>query len=294
MATPVARTALPARRPFLARAAAALGLLALASCGGEGDADSPTWTVRRGPLRISVSEGGSLQSLKPVQIASQVEGQAKIISIIPEGTVVTDADVAAGKVLVELDSSDLRQKLNRQQIAQTDADSGVAQARAALDIQRQQNESDERKAGLDVRFAELDLDKYLGRCVAQCAVALPAGTSYADLAKAEGLEGEALQSMRKLRSDIDLATEEVTRAKDRLAATQRLLEKEYVSKDEEVADRLALKRKEVELEQAKTALDLFLAYEFPKEVEKRRSDLREAGEVLARVRAQGASAIVKA
>ena len=83
--------------------------------------------VARGPLRISVTEGGSLQSLKSVTITSEVEGETKIAGIVPEGTVVTADDVAKGRVLIELDSSEIRNKLNRQEIAVSDAAAGVAQ-----------------------------------------------------------------------------------------------------------------------------------------------------------------------
>ncbi len=252
----------------------------------------PTFKVVRGPLRISVTEGGSLQSLKSETIVSEVEGETKIAGIVPEGTVVTAEDVANGRVLVELDSSEIRNKLNRQEIAVSDAAAGVAQSRGALDIQLNQGASDVRKADLDVRFARLDLDKYLGAPVAEKVLAsrnadgkrvLPEAKS---LAEDPALEGEALQQARKLRSEIDLSDEEVSRARDKLAGTEKLLSKGYVSQDELVADRLALKRQEVSFDQAKTALTLFSTYEFPKQVEKLWSDLLEAEETLGRVRKQ--------
>lgn len=257
---------------------------------------APTWKVVRGPLRISVTEGGSLQSLRSTMIVSEVEGSTKIVAIVPEGTNVTDDDVAKGRVLVELDSSEIRNKLNRQEISVSDAAAALAQSRGALDIQLNQNASDVRKADLDVRFARLDLDKYLGAPVAEKIVSSKGADGrrvppdVKTLADDPALEGEALQQTRKLRSEIDLADEEVSRASDKLAGTERLLAKGFVSQDELVADRLAKKRQEVAFDQAKTALALFVAYEFPKQVERLASDLLEAEETLLRAKKQAQSA----
>ncbi len=65
--------------------------------------ETPLWTVTRGPLRITVTEGGSLQSLNPTTVSSQVKGETKIVAVVPEGSTVTPEDVAAGRVIVELD-----------------------------------------------------------------------------------------------------------------------------------------------------------------------------------------------
>src|SRR5262245_22833495 len=83
----------------------------------ETTTSSPTWTVKRETLPISVTEGGSLQSLQPTIITSKVEGQARILYIVEEGRTITEQDVKDGLVLVRLDSSDLASRKNRQQIA---------------------------------------------------------------------------------------------------------------------------------------------------------------------------------
>jgi HlyD family secretion protein len=259
-----------------------------------GSSDVPTHVVARGPMRVTVLEGGSLQSLKPDVISSEVEGEAKIISIVPEGTVITAEDVTAGKVLVELDSSQLRENLSRQRIDMALAQSGAAQAEANLDIQTKQAESDVRKAELEVRFAELELDKYLGAEVAKrLSDAKDSRPDVRALLSDPALGGEALQNKRKKESEIHLAREEVSRAKQKLEGTERLLAKGYVAEEERAADELALRRKEADADQSTIALDLFLAYEATKEVEKRLSDLLEARENLERVKAKAASTLAQ-
>jgi len=263
--------------------------------GAAAKGDAPTWTVARGPLRVTVLEGGSLQSLKPEVISSEVEGEAKIISIVPEGTVITAEDVAAGKVLVELDSSDLRINLAKQKSETAQSQSAALQAAANLDIERKQGESDTRKAELEVRFAELDLDKYVGSELAKrLAEAKESRPDVAAILRDPALGGEALQNKRKKESEIALAREEVSRAKQKLDWTKKLFEKGYVSEEEQAADELALRRKEAEDDQARIALDLFFAYEATKEVEKRVSDLLEARENWLRAKAKAASAVAQA
>ena len=78
--------------------------------GGSGDnPGGVTYTVQRGDLNITVLEGGALEALSSQEIRSGVKGRegAKILSIVEEGYRVTPEDVAAGKILVELDTASL-------------------------------------------------------------------------------------------------------------------------------------------------------------------------------------------
>ena len=169
----------PSRRSGSGRRLALVAVLGLGGAaawwamkpGAQAVESAPTWKIARGPLRISVTEGGSLQSLKSA--VDHLRGRrrpTKIVAIVPEGTSITAEDVANGRILVELDSSEIRNKLNRQEISVSDAAASLAQSRGGLDIQINQNASDVRKADLDVRFARLDLDKYLGAAVAEKAL----------------------------------------------------------------------------------------------------------------------------
>ena len=55
-----------------------------------------------GPFEITVTERGTLDSMKNAVLSSKVEGATTIISIVPEGTT-----VKAGDLVCELDSSSL-------------------------------------------------------------------------------------------------------------------------------------------------------------------------------------------
>ena len=70
--------------------------------GDSDEAPAALYVVRKGPLVISVSESGTIQSRDQAVVKSEVEGKAGILSLIPEGTL-----VEKGRLLVELDTSRL-------------------------------------------------------------------------------------------------------------------------------------------------------------------------------------------
>src|SRR5437868_28472 len=77
-----------------------------------------TFTVKRGVLPITVLEGGSIEALESQEVRSEVKGGqgTKILKIVDEGYQVTDEDVKNGKILVELDSADLKGKIIQEEI----------------------------------------------------------------------------------------------------------------------------------------------------------------------------------
>ncbi|HNT34575.1 MAG TPA: hypothetical protein PKH07_06235, partial [bacterium] len=75
-----------------------------------------TWKVERGDVIIDVVETGSLEAKDSKVIECEVEGQTRIITIVEEGTIISATDVINKRVLVELDSSDLRKKLDQEAI----------------------------------------------------------------------------------------------------------------------------------------------------------------------------------
>src|SRR5882724_3836394 len=79
-----------------------------------GASEAATFTARRGPLQITVLEGGSMQAVESQEIKCEVRvgyQGTKILKIAEEGYFVTEEDVKAGKVLCELDSSDLQKQI---------------------------------------------------------------------------------------------------------------------------------------------------------------------------------------
>ena len=303
------------------------------------DDSGTTFAVRRGPLEITVLEGGSIEAKESQQIKSEVQGQVKILSIVEEGYMLTPEDVENGLVLVELDSKELLDRQLEQELQYQNAKASFTEAREQYDIQVNQNASDIKAAELEAKFARMDLQKYLGIAAAsdiirqlgldrkleamrQVVREMPKRDARALAAEEdeEGAEqeeqvdgaepstggeaktaaihsshardqeidfssyadptllgdGEAQQKLRQFDDDLGLAREEVGLAQTKLEGTQRLFEKEFVTKNDLENDQIALKRKEINLAAAEASMDLFIKYEFPKQAEKLLSDYEEA------------------
>lgn len=118
--------------------------------------------AKRGPLKISVTEGGNIEALNSQEIRSEIEGSTKILSIVPEGYRVTQEDVENGKILVELDSSNLKDEITSQQIQLQSTMASLIDAQQSYEIQVNQNKSDIKAAEQAVRFARMDLEEFLG------------------------------------------------------------------------------------------------------------------------------------
>src|SRR6266404_2743184 len=148
-------------------AAAALAGAGLLYWGGHSKSTgkTPTFTARRGPLEISVLEGGSLQALESQEIKCEVRvgyQGTKILRIVDEGYFVTEDDVKTNKTLVELDSSDLQKQIVQQEILYQSALANLTDSQQGYEIQLGQNTSDISAAEQKARFARLDFDKFLG------------------------------------------------------------------------------------------------------------------------------------
>lgn len=245
-------------RRDLARGAALLAALLGAGCGDKSAVENSrpaTATASQGPLRITVTEGGSLASAKPVTVASEMEGRSTIIYLIPEGSAVKEGDV-----LVRLDAADLKEKLNKQEI---DVEQAVAQADAAAKahvIQLSQNESDIREADLKGKLAELEYDKYM--------------------------KGDYPQEKLKLESNRTIAEEELKRAEDRVTWSRRLFEKSFITKTELEADELNATKAKLNIDLAKQAIDVLDKYDRNKQEKKLKAEFDEAVAELERVKAR--------
>ncbi len=288
----------------------ALAVLAMVLASDNNSASAPgsainTFAVRRDNLTVTVTESGSIKARNSVEIKSEVEGRATIINIVPEGTIITDQDVKNGKVLVELDSGDLKEQLSQREIDFASAEASFTQAKEAYDIQVKQNESDISAAELKVKFALMDFQKYLGETLANQLIGKIDGSEdpnadlavvidvYGLLKDPNNLGGEASQTLGELQDNILLADEQLKKAQNTLDWTIRLREKEYVSETDLQTDKLSVESLQIKYGQAKTDLDLFKAYDFSKQTQKLISDYYEAKRALERTYAKARSELAQ-
>jgi len=141
---------------------------------GRSSQEVASFVVRRGPLEITVMEGGSVRAVESQEIKCEVrvgyQGM-KILKIVDEGYEVTNEDIRTNKVLVELDSSDLKKQIVQQDIQYETALAGLTDAQQNFEIQLNQNLSDLKAAEQKVRFSRMDFDKLLGDKVTETIIA---------------------------------------------------------------------------------------------------------------------------
>jgi len=131
--------------------------------GGKEVTTVPTFSATRGPLQVAVLQGGEIRALHNHEVKSEIETATKILSIIPEGYLVTEEDVKEGKVLVELDATDIKTRIQNHEIEFQTTVSNYIDADEAREIQRSENQSLVRDMKESSTFALMDFEKYLGR-----------------------------------------------------------------------------------------------------------------------------------
>lgn len=276
--------------------------------------DNLVVAAKRGPLDIKVLVGGSIEALESHEIVSEVRGEPiKILRIVEEGYLVTDDDVKTNKVLVELDSSKIKQNLVSQDITFQSTASALTEAQQSYEIQLNQNKTDIKAAEQKARFALMEFEKYLGTKIsaevidrlglredlagtnAPVRTNLTTRVDFTQFAKAELLEdGVAKQELRKREDELMVAKTTSAQAETKLAGTQRLFDKGFVTKSELENDRIAFDQGRLKVDAAITARDLFIRYEFPKLGEENLSKYDEALQGLIRARKEAVSKLAQA
>ncbi len=239
--------------------------------------------VKPGPLRITVTESAELYAGKSTTLRSQIEGRAAILSLITEGE-----EVKKGDKLAELDVSSIKDRFENQEITVSRAKASFITADKNVEIQKNQNASDREGAEMNVLFAELELEKFLGKARTATTVKGNHGNSTNGNGSDQNTQmGELDQKLVKARNDIRLAEEELKRAKDRLDWTEKLFDKEYVTKNDLDADRLKVLQSENRLDLSKNELYILETYTLPKTRKELQLKVKESTAELTRTRLRG-------
>ena len=213
------------------------------------------YDVKTGDFLVSVVEGGTLEAVNEVSIRSEVEGTARIIFIVPEGSYVKKDDL-----LVELDSASSEDAVNQQQINVEKAQFALVQSEQQLEIQKSVVESEIQAATLRVEFANSDLEKFN--------------------------KGEAWQTQRNAQIDITNVLENLQIAQERLDWSEKLYKQGFETKGNLDKDRLTVSETRLKLEQTEKALWMVDTFDNPKRKRALESALQEAKENLDRVKLQ--------
>lgn len=220
----------------------------------------PVVKVQEGPLTISVTSAGSIQSRDKVVIANELEGYNTIIWVIDEGT-----HVKAGDLLVEFNASDLVEKRKEQEIIVGNVESAVTVTKEKLEIVKGDCEASQLDSEVELTLAKMDREKY-------------------EL-------GDYPQLRRQYESDIALADEEVQRATEKLEWSKRLSDASFLTRTDLQADQLELKRRQINLEMAVTKMSVLTNYTVVQQKATIGSRLRKAERAQVRVGWQNKSTL---
>ncbi len=222
-----------------------------------------TYTVNRAPLSITLTESGTVKSRDQYVVKNEVEGRTSIIFVIDEGTVVDE-----GQLLIELDSSELEDRLVDQQIQVENSEADFISATENLAVVKIQTQSNVSKAELDNQFAIEDKQKYL--------------------------EGEWPKQLMEAETDVTLKDEELRRTTDEFNWSKRLYEEKYLSETEYRADELAMKRAQLQLALANENLKLLQNFTHKRQIAELDSAIEQMMLTLERVRRESSSDLVQA
>jgi RND family efflux transporter MFP subunit len=164
------------------------------ACGGRSGAvldPSLIHTVERGDLVITVRERGEIKAAQNTRVASEVEGRATLIHLVPEGTV-----VATGDIVAKLDTSAIAEKRASEEISVAKAEAGVLQARKAVEIMEKELRSAESARESELEIARLRARKLLGQPRFD-----GLGAAAKDTARSEGTNAQVLDELRALLAD---------------------------------------------------------------------------------------------
>ncbi|UCG31796.1 MAG: efflux RND transporter periplasmic adaptor subunit [Phycisphaerales bacterium] len=216
--------------------------------------DSPTaFVVEPRDLPIVLQEKGELKAKNSVEIKCEIEGRTRILFLVPEGSVVKKGDL-----LVELASDQIEEKLRAERLKETAAIAASEAATKEYEIQLDQNASDIRKGELAVRIAELNKNKYE--------------------------EGDWEQAKQEARLNLERAQEELRRATEKLADSEKLAAKNFISQLDLDDDKFRAYEAQISLQKAELALEILQKYTHEVDRARVESDWEEAKKELERIR----------
>ena len=228
--------------------------------GDSTDETTPVFTVAEGPLTIGITASGSVQSRDKVVLRSELEGRNTILWVFEDGV-----SVKTGDLLVEFDAAALVEKRNDQEITANTAHGNLIIAEERLEVTKGECEGNllEREVTLDL--AKMALEKYE--------------------------KGDFPEEKRQREADIALADEELQRAAEKLDWSRKLAKEGFLTRTELQADELALRRKEIDLEMAKTKMNVLTNYTVHQQRATLQSDVRKATRAVTRTQWQNKSQI---
>jgi len=267
-------------------------------------------TVQRGNLRVTVAEGGALDSTSKLNLKCELDNGGTIVSLVAEGTYVD------GPSQYQVSEEDTLQSITEKHmhlanVPTADKPAGKAEQRAFEEALRTVNpdldwenlelgQTVQIPGALLVKFEDADLrekilfqeksvadaERDLGNAKKDLALrrietasanrqaALDVEFAQQDLDRY--IEGDTPLQLLKMEGDIALAEEEIKRAEEKLASTRKLREKGYATSLEVQSNELTIKKQQNSITQTKKQQELFLKFEQPQQKKRYEAKLDQA------------------
>jgi HlyD family secretion protein len=203
-------------------------------------------------FEISTLASGQLEAKDDLEIRSKVESRTSIVELVKEGT-----KVKAGDVLLVLSADQIDKQIIDESARVQSARSDLVSAENAVAIQEIDNESRLRKAKLKLDLSRVTLEQWK--------------------------QGDVAIRRLTLSLDLEKADRELNRAKDRLARSEKLFAREFLSSEELEKDRISVIEWTKALEKAQKNIQVYNNYEYPKDEQTKLGDVADAEAELRRV-----------
>ena len=207
------------------------------------------FVARRGSLKITITENGSLLAKNSEKITLKSRRGGKITFLIEEGKTVEESEV-----LCRLDATELEKQVQQLglDIVKTEADLDTAQTE--LDIQQTENVATIEKAKITLTKAGKELERYLN--------------------------GDAPKERRNLEIAIKEAETTYSRSKKKYEDSPKLLERNYITRSQVEQDQIEFERAEIQREGARRDLEIFGTYTRPMAMTDRQTAVSDAQRAL--------------
>jgi HlyD family secretion protein len=215
--------------------------------------DVVTATATRGELVITVTDRGELESSKSTNVICEVEGGAKIATIVSEGT-----RVKKGDELCKFDANQLTEAINKQEVLWEQADGKARASKSDFEAQKDKAEQEISKAELALTLAKIDYESYE--------------------------QGEFEILVDEYKGAIELAKKDLTEAEEGLTLTRRLAKNGSYSLEQLRAAELNVDGKRYDVRQKETKLRVLETFTKRRKVTELKSKAEETKLELARTK----------
>jgi HlyD family secretion protein len=220
------------------------------------------YTITPMNLDVTIAKDGELQAVNNVDIVCPVEGQSVVLDIAKEGSFVHKGDV-----IVRIDSTDIKLKIENAQLDVQKSQSDFSAAQEAKAIQDSKNAADLESAQVDLIVAKLDLLQYQ--------------------------DGDFPADLEKGKIAVKMAETTLKNKDDDLAQTKTLFGKGFVTASDVKTAELAQLQAKNDLSTKQSDLNVLEKYKHEKEIAQKKSALAQAEKKLIRTQRENASNIAQ-